>query len=169
LRRRFAAIAEMPFGRRASDVARGLHSQQNALTIWTAISGQGIGRDDISMVVSNLGAGRLMQLFTPCLSVLRFSSVLMALSVADYPGRRAFRACFLAEVKLTWSAFQFCQEALHVQTLGDHVQLAVGIAWPFLLRPVPIQFDAVLVRVAQVERLTDAMVAGAVEGYAGAD
>jgi hypothetical protein len=38
-----------------------------------------------------------------------------------------------------------------------------------LLRPIPIKLDAVLVRIAQVKRLADAVIAGAVERNTGLD
>ena len=46
---------------------------------------------------------------------------------------------------------------------------AVRLLRPFLLRPVPIKLDAVVVRVAQIERLGDAVVAGAFERDLGDD
>ena len=48
-------------------------------------------------------------------------------------------------------------------------QRAVRVARPFFLRPVAIELDAVVVRIAQVERLADAVVARAVERDAGFD
>ena len=47
------------------------------------------------------------------------------------------------------------------------LQLALCVDRPALARTIPVQFDAVLVRVAQIERFADAVVAGAVEGDAG--
>ena len=51
----------------------------------------------------------------------------------------------------------------------DHGERAVGIPRPFLLRPVPVELDAVLVRIAEIERFADAVVARAVELDAGLD
>ena len=49
------------------------------------------------------------------------------------------------------------------QPLREHRQRAIRRARPLFLRPVPIEFDAVLVGIAQIKRLADAVVAGAVE------
>ena len=59
------------------------------------------------------------------------------------------------------------QQILEIQPLREHRQRAVRRARPFFLRPVPIEFDAVLVGIAQIKRLADAVVAGAVELDAG--
>src|SRR6478735_3723926 len=61
------------------------------------------------------------------------------------------------------------QQIFQIEPLCEHRQRAVRVARPLLAGPVPIQFDAVLVGVAQVERLADAVVAGAVERNAGGD
>ena len=53
--------------------------------------------------------------------------------------------------------------------MGEHLQGAVRLLRPFVLRPVPIELDAVVVRVAQIERLGDAVVAGAFERNLGDD
>ena len=55
------------------------------------------------------------------------------------------------------------QQILEIQPLREHRQRAVRRARPLLLRPVPVQLDAVLVGIAQIKRLADAVVAGAVE------
>jgi len=47
--------------------------------------------------------------------------------------------------------------------------MAVRRHGPLLARAIPIELDAVLVEVAQVERLADAVIAGAVERDAGRD
>ena len=59
------------------------------------------------------------------------------------------------------------QEILQVEAPGVHGEAAFGIARPVLLRAIPIELDAVLVRVAQIERLGDAVVARAVKPYTG--
>ena len=53
--------------------------------------------------------------------------------------------------------------------MREHLQRAVRLLRPLVLRPVPIELDAVVVRVAQVERLGDAVVAGAFERDLGDD
>ena len=58
------------------------------------------------------------------------------------------------------------QQSHQIEPVGEHRKVAVGRARPFLARPVPIQFDAVLVGVAQVKRLADSVVAGAVQNNA---
>jgi len=61
------------------------------------------------------------------------------------------------------------QQIFQIEPLGEHRQRALRRARPLLFRPVPIELDAVLVRVAQIKRLADAVIAGAVEGNSGAD
>ncbi len=53
--------------------------------------------------------------------------------------------------------------------LREHRKLAVSRARPLLLRTIPIELDAVLVGIAQVQRFADAVIAGAVELDPGAD
>ena len=55
------------------------------------------------------------------------------------------------------------QERLHVERPRHHRDLAVRVARPFLAWAVAVELDAVSVRVAQVERLADAVVGGTVE------
>jgi hypothetical protein len=64
-------------------------------------------------------------------------------------------------------AFALAQQVVEIEPLGEHRQRSVGVARPLFFRPVPIQFDAVLVGVAQIKRLADAVIAGAVERNAG--
>src|SRR4051794_32074605 len=60
-------------------------------------------------------------------------------------------------------ALQLRQQIVQVERMGEHLQLAVGRLRPFVLWPVPVQLDAVVIRVAQVKRFRDAVVAGAFE------
>lgn len=46
---------------------------------------------------------------------------------------------------------------------GEHGELAVGRAGPLVRRAIPVEFDAVVVGVAEVEGFADAVVGGAVE------
>jgi hypothetical protein len=55
------------------------------------------------------------------------------------------------------------QKVVEIQPPRKHRQFAAGAARPCLGRTVPIQFNAVLVRIPQVERFTDTMIGGAVE------
>ena len=55
------------------------------------------------------------------------------------------------------------QKVVEIQPPREHRQFAAGGARPCLRWTVPVQFDAVLVRISQVERLADTMVSGAVE------
>ena len=55
------------------------------------------------------------------------------------------------------------QQILEIQPLDKHRKRAVRRPRPLLLRPVPIEFDAALVGIAQVKRFANAMIAGAVE------
>ncbi len=61
------------------------------------------------------------------------------------------------------------KQIVQVERVGEHLQRAVRLLRPLLLRPVPIKLDAVVVRVAQIERLGDAVVAGAFERDLGGD
>ena len=67
----------------------------------------------------------------------------------------------------TASPLPLLQQRLDIQPLREHRELAVRPERPLLLRPVPIELDAVVVGIAQIERLADAVVAGAVERDAG--
>jgi hypothetical protein len=57
----------------------------------------------------------------------------------------------------------FCQECLHVERLREHPERAVLVSRPLLPRPVPVELEAVAVRIAEVEGFGDAVVGGAVE------
>lgn len=57
----------------------------------------------------------------------------------------------------------FSQQVVEIEPLREHRQISVCRPGPRLLRSVPIEFHAVVVRVAQVKRLADAMIAGPVE------
>src|SRR5581483_4563023 len=61
------------------------------------------------------------------------------------------------------------RETLEIEPPGAHAQMPVGRHRPQLARAVPIELDTVLIVVAQIERLADPVVAGAVEGNAGRD
>src|SRR5215208_5601050 len=56
------------------------------------------------------------------------------------------------------------EKPLDVERLSDHRKLALPRMGPLLARTVPGELDAVLVRVAEVEGLGDAVVGGAVYG-----
>src|SRR3954470_1478857 len=55
------------------------------------------------------------------------------------------------------------QKVVEIQPPREHRQLASGGARPCLGRTVPVQFNAILVRIPQVERLADTVVRSAVE------
>src|SRR5258707_14275006 len=55
------------------------------------------------------------------------------------------------------------QQVVEIEPAREHCERAVRLAWPLLLGPVAIKLDAVLVGIAQVKRLADAVIAGAVE------
>ena len=59
------------------------------------------------------------------------------------------------------------QQIVEIEPLREHRQRPVRRARPLFLGPVPIQLDAVLVGIAQIKRLADAVVAGAVERNSG--
>src|SRR5262245_17971205 len=60
-------------------------------------------------------------------------------------------------------------QALRIEWQSAHVEVTVPRQGPLLARAVPIELDAVLIDVAQIERLSDAVIAGAVERDAGRD
>ena len=64
---------------------------------------------------------------------------------------------------------QLVQEVLQVEAAGVHLELAGFGAGPLVRCAVDVEFDAVAVGIAEVQRLADAVVAGAVEGDAGLD
>jgi hypothetical protein len=57
----------------------------------------------------------------------------------------------------------FPQQAFKIQPAREHRQLTVSGARPLIRRPIPVQLHAVVVGIAKVERLADAMVGSAVE------
>ena len=65
--------------------------------------------------------------------------------------------------------FSLPEQILQIQPLREHRQRSVRRARPFFLRPVAIELDAVLVGITQIERLADAVVAGAIKLDAGLD
>lgn len=56
---------------------------------------------------------------------------------------------------------EFREQVLQIQRVRDHLDLAVGGARPLVAGLVPVEFDAVPVRIAQVDGFADAVVAGA--------
>src|SRR5207249_1671348 len=56
-----------------------------------------------------------------------------------------------------------CHKIIQIERPSVHRDLAVRRARPLLPWPIPIKFDAIVVGIAQVKRLTDAMIARAVE------
>ncbi len=53
--------------------------------------------------------------------------------------------------------------------MGEHLEVALCVAGPFSLWTVPVEFDAVVVGVAEIEGLADAVVGGALELDSGSD
>jgi hypothetical protein len=45
---------------------------------------------------------------------------------------------------------RFGKKAGEIQRLREHLKAALGIIGPTLLWPIPIEFDAVLIRIAQI-------------------
>src|SRR5207237_6753868 len=64
---------------------------------------------------------------------------------------------------------RFVEESFQIERSRMHRQLAVGRARPLFLRPIPVELDAVVIRVPQVERFADAVIGRAVERDAGVD
>src|ERR1700686_1618221 len=67
------------------------------------------------------------------------------------------------------SGFSLPQQVFKIEPVREHRKRAIRLARPLFLWPVPIELDAVLVGVAQIQRLADAVIAGAIELNAGAD
>ena len=65
--------------------------------------------------------------------------------------------------------FPLPQQFLQIQPFREHRERSVRRARPFFLRPVAVELDTVLVGIAQIERLADAVIAGAVKLDAGLD
>jgi len=57
-------------------------------------------------------------------------------------------------------------QVVKVEPSRKHREVAIGISRPRFFRAIPIEFDAVFVRVTQIKRLTDAVIAGAIQGNA---
>ena len=54
--------------------------------------------------------------------------------------------------------WRFCQQCAQIESACVHRQISLWIAWPMILRLVAIQFDSVVVRVAQIDGLAYPMV-----------
>src|ERR1700690_1118897 len=74
-----------------------------------------------------------------------------------------------ASERLDRRFIEFGQQIMQVERVREHLQAAVRPLRPLVLRPVPIKLDAIVVWVAQVKRLGDAVVAGAFERDLGDD
>src|SRR6185437_2964164 len=61
---------------------------------------------------------------------------------------------------------QLAEQVVEIEGLGEHGQSAGRRAGPSFTRAVPIKFDAVVVGIAQIQGLADAVIGGAVEGDA---
>src|SRR5690348_339338 len=61
------------------------------------------------------------------------------------------------------------EQRIEVDRLGEHRRLPLGVERPFALRPVVIELDAVLVRIAQIQRDGDAVIARSVEADSGGE
>jgi hypothetical protein len=68
-----------------------------------------------------------------------------------------------ASVACARPGLTLAEEIVEIEPTREHRKAAAGIARPFVSRSIPIKFDAVLVGIAQVQRLADAVVAGAIE------
>jgi hypothetical protein len=63
----------------------------------------------------------------------------------------------------------FGEEGIEVEESGGHGEVAGGGARPLVGGAIPIEFHAILIRVAEVEGLAYAVVGGAIEGDVGGD
>lgn len=53
--------------------------------------------------------------------------------------------------------------------MGKHGEASVGILWPLLLREIPVEFDAILIGIGQIDGVADTVVGGTLKGDAGFD
>src|SRR5665213_276343 len=97
----------------------------------------------------------------------RFSSGSNFRSVSGRSNRGGHGAVTYQRLGLV--AIEFGQQIVQVEWIGEHLQPAVGAFRPLILRSVPIKLHAVVVRVAQIKCLGNAVVAGALERYLGHD
>ena len=58
-------------------------------------------------------------------------------------------------------------QVFQVQPSSEHRQLSVRRAWPLGFRPIPVEFDPIVVGIAQVQGFADAVIARAVEPDSG--
>lgn len=64
---------------------------------------------------------------------------------------------------------EFSKEVMQVEWIGEHLQRPVGLFRPFLFRSVPVELNAIVVWIAQVEGLADPVIARTLEGDLGDD
>src|SRR5882724_3197964 len=55
------------------------------------------------------------------------------------------------------------KQPIEIKRPCKHLELAFRVPWPLFFRSIPIQLDAISVRIAQIKRFTDAMVGCAFE------
>src|SRR5690606_37944552 len=70
----------------------------------------------------------------------------------NMPHRRSARQT------IPFSALRLPQQAVPIDRIGSHTNGAVAIEVPLLTRTVPVNLDAVLIRIIQVKRLADQMI-----------
>jgi hypothetical protein len=64
--------------------------------------------------------------------------------------------------------FRLLKQRDQIERSGEHRKFAVCRAWPLLARPVPVELDAVVIGIAQIERFAYAVI-GALERNVGCD
>ena len=57
----------------------------------------------------------------------------------------------------------FGQQRIQIKWVCIHVELTIRSHWPLVLGTVPIQLHAILVRIAKIKRLADAVVSGSIK------
>jgi len=63
----------------------------------------------------------------------------------------------------------FGEQVRQIEPAREHGELAVGGQRPLCLRPIPIKLDAVIVGIAQIDRLADAVIGSAFERNLGVE
>src|SRR6267378_7538212 len=61
------------------------------------------------------------------------------------------------------ASWRFGKQIVQIESSSEHLNFTLAVSGPEVLRPVPIKFDAILIRIAQVESLAHAVVARTIE------
>jgi hypothetical protein len=62
----------------------------------------------------------------------------------------------------------FGKQRVEIERAGKHAERPIDGPWPLLARTIPVEFNAVVIGIAQVKGFTDSVVGSAIERNAGA-